>query len=438
MPTAGCASSTCWCAKPFTTRCRPPKGARCTSARRIACRRARHAGASLPWAALAQHLEESGEGARAEAVTAWRNAALEADARHALDDAAVCYTRALTTLGDDGGPAAAMRARLLLELATAQIRAGDLDAGRRNSTEAFRIGESLDDAGLLAEAALTYGTIFTYGSVDPRLVNLLKAALARVGEQDADWRARLQARLAGAMQPAADPSEPAALAREAIQLARAGGNPRTLLTTLRSAVSALMDLADPVERLALNQEHVRLARQLSDAPECMRGQMRSAVDAMELGDAATLDDAIEQCDTLAEQLALPHYQWTAAAFRAMRATTRGEFAAAEAALARARRLAERAQDPNAAVTLLVQQLELADITGDREKLEALCLRLDRQCANLPHSEMYLKPDLLAIGVRSLGREPDPAAIDEAHLRAVIRFTDMGACVSISAYLAAVA
>ena len=79
----------------------------------------------------------------------------------------------------------------------------------------------------------------------------------------------------------------------------------------------------------------------------------------------------------------------------MRATTRGEFAAAEAALARARRLAERAQDPNAAVTLLVQQLALAEITGDREKLEALCTRLERQCANLPQSDMYLKPDLLA-------------------------------------------
>ena len=393
-------------------------------------------GTALPWAALAQHLEESGEGARVEAVAAWRNAALEADARHALDDAAVCYTRALTTLGDANGAAAATRARLLLELAAAQIRAGDLDAGRRNSTEAFRIGESLDDVGLLAEAALTYGSIFTFGSVDPRLVNLLKAALARLGDHNADWRARLQARLAGAMQPAADPTEPAALAREAIQLARTSGNARTLLTTLRSAVSALMDLADPVERLALNQEHVRLARQLSDAPECMRGQMRSAVDAMELGDAATLDEAIEQCDTLAEQLGLPHYQWTAAAFRAMRATTRGEFAAAEAALARARRLAERAQDPNATVTLLVQQLALAEMTGDREKLEALCTRLDRQCANMPQSEMYIRPDLLALGVRSLGRDPDPAAVDETFLRAIIRFSDMGAFSSISGYLAA--
>ncbi len=213
-------------------------------AHRIQSRASREA--ALPWAALAQHLEESGDGAREGAVAAWRSAAHEADARHAFDDAAVCYTRALAALGEAPSVGAEARGRLLLELATAQIRAGDLDAGRRNSTEAFRIGESLDDASLLADAALTYGSIFTFGSVDPRLVGLLKTALSRCGAQDTDARARLQARLAAAMQPAADPAEPVALAREAIALARASGNESTMLTTLRSAVSALMDLGDPI------------------------------------------------------------------------------------------------------------------------------------------------------------------------------------------------
>jgi predicted ATPase len=391
-------------------------------------------GSTLPWAALAQHLEESGEEARTQAVAAWSSAAHEADARHAFDDAAVCFTRALAALAEAPAVAGA-RGRLLLDLAAAQIRAGDLDAGRRNSTEAFRIGESLDDAELLADAALTYGSIFTFGNVDPRLISLLKTALMRCGKHDTDRRPRLQARLAAAMQPAADPSEPVALAREAIKLARASGNERTLLVTLRSAVSALMDLGDPVERLALNQEHVRLARRLGDAPECMRGYMRSAVDAMEMGDAATLDDAIEQCAALADQLNLPHYQWTAASFRVMRATSRGEFAAAEAALVRARQFAERAQDSNATLTLLVQQLALAEMTGDLKKLEELCARLERKSANMPQSELYLKPDLLAISVCVLGREPDLSTFDEDFLRRLIRFSDMGAFASAGVFVA---
>ena len=390
-------------------------------------------GTMISWAALAQHLEESGEHTKVEAVEAWRQAAHQAEEHHSFDEAARCYHHALQICGEHPNDAA--RARLLLELSAAQIRAGDLDAGRRNSLEAFRIGEARDDAQLLADAALTYGSIFTFGCVDPRLVSLLRSALERLGEGEIDRRARLQARLAAAMQPATDPSEPAALARDAIMLARSSGNPRTLLTTLRSAVSALMDIGDPVERLALNQEYVRLARQLGDAAECMRGYLRSAVDAMELADAPILDDAIVQCDALAEQLSLPHYQWTAAALRVMRATSRGEFAAAEAALARARQFADRAQDSNAALTLLVQQLALAEIRGDREQIELLSARLERQTSKLTNADLYLKPGLLAIATCSLGRAPDPADLDEAGLQAIIRFCDMGSFTCLGDYLA---
>jgi predicted ATPase len=402
-------------------------------AQRMRARAAR--GATVSWAALAQHLEESGEQANVEAVEAWRQAAHQTEARHSFDAAALCYSRALLILGD-ARPADAARARLLLELATAQIRAGDLDAGRRNSAEGFRIAETLDDAELLADAALTYGSIFTFGSVDPRLVGFLKTALARLREADTDRRARLQARLAAAMQPAANPSEPIDLARNAIALARSAGSTRTLLTTMRSAVSALMDFGDPVERLALNREYVTLARQLGDTPECMRGYMRMAVDAMELAEAASLDEAITQCDALAEQLSLPHYQWTAAAMRAMRATSRGEFAAAESALARARRFADRAQDSNASLTLLVQQLALAELKEDRQQLESLFARLELQCSKMPQAEMYIKPVLLAAATRLLGRKANPADLDSARLHAILRFCDMGVLSSLGDYLTA--
>jgi hypothetical protein len=133
---------------------------------------------------------------------------------------------------------------------------------------------------------------------------------------------------------------------------------------------------------------------------------------------------------------MPHYQWTAAALRVMRATSRGEFAAAEAALQEARRLADRAQDSNATVTLLVQQLALAEMTDDRPKIEALCARLERQVAGLPHSGMYVKPTLLAITACTLGRRPDPADMDEAYLRSIVLFSDMGALASLGEYLAA--
>ena len=198
----------------------------------------------------------------------------QAEARHSFDDAALCYNRALLILGDTG-PMDASRARLLLELAAAQIRAGDLDAGRRNSSEAFRIGESLGDAG----AARGCGADLRQHI---HLWQCRSAAgrpaenRARAGRRgDTDRRARLQARLAAAMQPAADPSEPVALAHDAIRLARSAGDARTLLTTLRSAVSALMDFGDPLERLALNQEYVA-----PGAPARRRARMHARLHAL--------------------------------------------------------------------------------------------------------------------------------------------------------------
>jgi hypothetical protein len=388
-----------------------------------------------PWTELARHLAESGPAARSRAIAAWQSAAVQADARAAFDDAALCYSHAIALLDEQGDTASAARAQLLLQLAAAQIRAGDLDAGRLNSTQAFSIGETSGNTELMADAALTYGSIFTFGNVDARLVRLLQSALAVVSEQDVSRRARIQARLAAAMQPAADPAEPIRLAREAIQLARRTGDARTLLITERSAISALMDLGDPAERLALNQEYVRLAEQLGDSCERMRGYTRMIVDAMELGDAATMDHAIEQYDTLAERLGLPHYQWTAAAFRVMRATTRGEFAAAEVALARARRLAERAQDSNAPLTLLMQQLALAEMKGEEAPLRELAVRFERQCAQLPQSDVYLRPAVLAIPLRVGLPLADTSGIDEPFVRRVIQFSDMGALVSLGEVLA---
>jgi tetratricopeptide (TPR) repeat protein len=63
---------------------------------------------------------------------------------------------------------------------------------------------------------------------------------------------------------------------------------------------------------------------------------------------------------------------------------------------------------------------------DRPQLETLCARLERQCSKLPQSELYVKPTLQAIAARSLGRKPSPTDLDEAGLRGIVRFCDMGA------------
>jgi tetratricopeptide (TPR) repeat protein len=388
----------------------------------------------MPWSELARHFEESSPEGRDRVVDAWRRAATQAEARHAFDDAALCASRALEVASRLPVPQPALRARLLLELASSQIRAGDLDAGRRNSIEAFNLAESLRDFELMADAALAYGSVFTFGNVDRKLVALLRKAFDALGEGSQRRRARVLARLAAAMQPAEDPSEPIKLALESIHLARGTGHSRTLLITLRSAISAIMDFGNPAERLQLNREYVDLAEELGDSSERIRGYMRMVVDAMELGDPDTMDHAIDQCGALAHSLELPQYQWIAAAFRVMQATMRGNLNVAAATLEQAEQFAQRSQDPNAARALAVQRAGIAELRGSTDEIRAAARELERSFANMPLAETYLKAYLLTM-LMLCGETPPASAVDVEHVRRGIKFGDVASLCSLGEFLA---
>ncbi len=249
---------------------------------------------------------------------------------------------------------------------------GDLDAGRRNSTEAFRIGESSRTSVCSPRRRSPTAAFSLSAAWIPRLVNLLKTALARLGRSGC----RLARAAAGA------PRGCHAASRRPIRACRAGARSHPAGARERQCLHAPGNAAQRRVRADGSRGSGRAAgaearntcasrassatRPNACAARCVRRWMpwSSAMRRpwMKPSNNATPWPNSSAC---------LHYQWTAAAFRAMRATTRGEFAAAEVALARARRLAERAQDPNATVTLLVQQLALAEIAGDREKLEAL-------------------------------------------------------------------
>ncbi len=392
-------------------------------------------GENRPWPELARHLEESGPDQGLRVVEAWSRAAEQADARHALDDAALCASRALEAAAESKDATPNLRAHLLRGLASAQIRAGDLEAGRRNSMEAFSLAESVRDVELMADAALTYGGIFTYGNVDRRLVEMLRKSLAALSDHASSRRARVLARLAAAMQPAEVPGEPIQMARESIRIARATGDRHTLFGTLRSAISALMDLGDPHERMKLNREYVALAESLHDTSECMLGHMRLVIDAAELGDAATMDNAIDQCGAIAQALGLPQYQWNAAAFRVMQATMRGNLNVATSTLEQAEQLAQRSQDPNAARTLAVQRMALAELRGSKDELRLLARELENSFAGLPMADTYLKPYLLTVLMRC-GEQPPGSAADADHVHKIIQFRDLAAICGLGEFLAA--
>jgi len=317
------------------------------------------AGDADSWASLATHLQRAGPDHRIEAIAALRHAAERARERLAFDDAAALLQRALVAFGE--GPRYEPRDRCLLlqDCAAALLAAGEIDAGQKHCRDAFAIARTLADASLMADVALTWGSAIVVARVDRALVSALEECLALLPAADAATRARVQARLAGALQPAPDPSMPMAMARDAIVLARgAGGDDDVLYTVLRFAISALMDFAPAAERIELNREFGAMAAQRRDIPQQFRSNLLMAIDTSESGERALLDAAVDACDRLADSIGLPHYQWRAASVRAMQAMIDGEFSRAATLLDRAERLAEHAEDLQARVTLSIQRFAL--------------------------------------------------------------------------------
>ncbi|MDX1381855.1 MAG: AAA family ATPase, partial [Xanthomonadales bacterium] len=184
--------------------------------RAAALERAMKSGLDDAWAELAEHWLAAGPAHRRQAVAAWRGAAQRAGERLAYTESAVLFQRALETFGAGPGAEPAERFELLLQTACAALRAGDTDPGHALCLDAWRLARTLEDRVRMARAALAYGSTFTIGAVDPELVRLLRESLAALGRRrgpgaNEDWnqlRPRLQARLAAALQSAADPSEP--------------------------------------------------------------------------------------------------------------------------------------------------------------------------------------------------------------------------------------
>jgi tetratricopeptide (TPR) repeat protein len=317
-----------------------------------------HAGDEDRWAATARHLLLAGPEHRLAAIDALRSAAARARERLAFDDCAALLNEALTAFGDGPKFDPRQRCKLLVDYAQALMVIGELDTGQQHCKAAFAIARAIDDACLMSEVALAWGSAIVVAKVDRHLISALEECLAELAPEDVAMRARVQARLAAAMQPAVDPSVPMNMAREAIDLARETRDEQVLFQVLRFAVSALMDFAPPEERIELNREFGAMAAAYRDVPQQMRCNLRLMIDAAEIADRTMFDDVVSACDELARRMGLPHYQWRAESARAMQATIDGDFRRAAEHLDCAQAYADSIDDLQAKVTLSIQRFAL--------------------------------------------------------------------------------
>jgi hypothetical protein len=347
----------------------------------------RREGSSKPWPQLAHHYLEAGPAVVGAAVRCSIRAAESALDALAYEDATSILERA--RVAAELAPAdPADCAELTLAEGMARMRAGDARRGGELCAQAAEQARRLPDPLLFARAALGYGSEFTFGLTDPTLVRLLEEALAGLPAEDSVLRARAMARLASAVQPAADPAPPMQAARDAIAMARRIGDPATLLAVIHSGMSALMDFVAGSERMVLNLEAERLALELGDRPRALRARARLMFDYLEAGALDRADQCLAGYDDLARALKVRRAIWVVPIFRSMRAAMEGRFADSAAAVAEAMALGEEAGDPSRHWILTSHQLGLARARERHEELLALDPELRAAFGESPSAECW--------------------------------------------------
>ena len=272
----------------------------------------------------------------------WTIAAADhARSQCAYEEALAIIERALSRIGTQAHQDAALqlaRGRVLLDLG---------DAGKANEAFAtvIALARKANDPRMVAAAALGMGARYVLGDNLHELIALIDEAMAALPESERELHARLLARKAAALTPAADPEPVLAIARDANQLVADSPDDAVRLEVAVAVGAAFAGIAHPRESIPVNTTVVSLARERGDRALELRGLSRLVTDHVQANDFARADAILATRDALARALVQPRFAWMEPLFRSMRAMLRGDFAVCDAAVAEAETY--RSQDPNA-------------------------------------------------------------------------------------------
>ena len=290
-------------------------------------------------AELARHSIAAGN--QEKGVRYARQAAEHALQQLAYEEAARLYRLALEALELTQPVDPIVRGELLLAVGDALTLAGSTADATETFLSAANLARTASLPQLFARAALGYGgrSAWQRAGADGRVIPLLKEALEGLGAEAPLLRARLLARLAGALrdEPSLEPRE--SHSREAVEIARRAGDDDTLAYTL---VGLFMATWGPEidELVAITEEVSRLVEEAGLAERALDVLTLQGLVAwltLSESDAEALD---QQHSALAGQLKQPVQQWQSEMVNTFWALLRGEFAAAEGLAEEALRSAE--------------------------------------------------------------------------------------------------
>jgi DNA-binding SARP family transcriptional activator len=262
------------------------------------------------------------------------------------------------------------RCKTLLALGAAQLRAGDEQTARETFLAAAQLARALHDPGALAGAALGYGVqVWLAARGDRILIPLLEEALSSLEARDSDVRAKLMARLSCAVRDQPFRDRRRTLSKQAVEMARRVGDPRTLGYTLTARCIALLGPEALHEFGETYAETLQLAQSAGDLEAELTGHWWGTFYEGALGNSHRVRYHLEAATQLAEELKEPAYRWYPAGLSASLALFEGRFDEAAELISQAYELARKALTFNAVASYRLQMFLLHKERGTPPYLE---------------------------------------------------------------------
>lgn len=323
---------------------------------------------------LAHHFALAGTAADAARAIAYaRAAARRATAVFAHEEAVRQLDGALHLARSDHGRDPAVEGELLVELAAAQQRAGQVVAAEATFRAAAAHARARGDAPLLARAAVGIGHGYQrLGMQDPEVPALLEEALQRLGPGDHPLRALALAHLDyGLGSVPGSWQRRQGLAREALAMARRLGDPELLVPVLLHTRWAFRGPQSIDEWRADAAEVESLLGRVDDGEQLLMLRSLRVGDHLELGDLDAAERALAEFADAAEEAQLPWFLWLASGMACKIALLRGRFSESERLIEQTLATGRRTDHPNVDVLHAGQTTLLRIVQGDLAGLAPL-------------------------------------------------------------------
>jgi tetratricopeptide (TPR) repeat protein len=265
----------------------------------------------------------------AKAVDYSRRAAERALDELAPDEAVRWFTQALDLESQQGEVDPGERCDLLIGLGMAQRQAGEADY-RTTLLEAAGMARERGDGGRMAAAALANSRGYTseVGMVDDDRVEVVRAAIAALPAEDAR-QVRLHSLLAMEIHYGGTMAERRELSDQALEGARATGDPATVAHVIIDRWFALWTVSTAEERNELLAELDGFAGDLGDPLiDYWRGLLGFHL-GLDWGDRDRVQECLARCQSLSDRVGEPFLRWLTMWVRGSWALVEGQLDEAE-------------------------------------------------------------------------------------------------------------